>query len=451
MSSDVVIHVNQIYKKFEPFKGLRSIFSDLTFRSFSTKDQNVEVDTSDYILKNVSFEVSRGDTIGIVGKNGCGKSTLLQVICGTLAPSSGLVKINGKLAALLELGSGFNYEFTGLENIYLYAAIYGLSKSEVERKLESILEFADIGNYISKPVKVYSSGMVVRLAFAVIAHLDVQILVIDEALSVGDAFFVQKCMRFLREFMRRGTVLFVSHDTSAVLNLCNKAIYMERGQIVTIGEPELVVREYLKGLYSDVSSIPNESKDNHSHVNNLCEKPDYVRDMRQDFIDNSNLRNDLEIFPFNIESDSFGTGGAEILNVVFQDDSNNSVAWAVGGHKVSLIISFIAHKDLNGYIVGFQFKDRLGQVIFGDNTFLAYFDNPLSVNKSEKRKVKFDFIMPTLPIGEYTVSCAIAEGTQSDHSMLHWIHDALVLNSHTSSVAYGLVQVPIISMDVQPV
>jgi len=164
-------------------------------------------------LKRASFEIRKGETVGIIGRNGSGKSTLLQIVCGTLYPSDGQVEVNGRVAALLELGSGFNPEFTGRENVYMNGAILGLTEAQIDAKYAAIVAFADIGNFIDQPVKTYSSGMMVRLAFAVIAHVDADILVVDEALSVGDAFFVQKCMRFLRNFMKTGTILFVSHDT----------------------------------------------------------------------------------------------------------------------------------------------------------------------------------------------------------------------------------------------
>ena len=162
-----------------------------------------------WALQDISFEVKRGECVGIIGRNGAGKSTLLQIITGTLSPSSGTVECNGRVAALLELGSGFNPEFTGQENVYLNASILGLTKEEIDAKYDDIVAFADIGEFINQPVKSYSSGMAVRLAFAVVAHVDADILIVDEALSVGDAFFTQKCMRFLRQFMEKNTVLFV--------------------------------------------------------------------------------------------------------------------------------------------------------------------------------------------------------------------------------------------------
>ena len=190
-----------------------------------------------WALKDVSFEIKKGQTVGIVGRNGSGKSTLLQLITGTLAPTEGSVEVNGRVAALLELGSGFNPEFTGRENVFINAQILGLSPDQIAARFADIEAFADIGGVMDQPVKTYSSGMMLRLAFAVVAHVHADILVIDEALAVGDAFFTQKCMRFLRAFMKTGTVLFVSHDTGAVQNLCHHAIWLEQGKLRKEGRP----------------------------------------------------------------------------------------------------------------------------------------------------------------------------------------------------------------------
>lgn len=198
-----------------------------------------------WAVKSATFEVGRGQTVGIIGKNGSGKSTLLQMICGTLSPTSGSIETNGRIAALLELGSGFNPEFSGRENVYLNAAILGLSREETDERYESILEFADIGAFIDQPVKTYSSGMFVRLAFAVVAHVDPEILIIDEALSVGDAFFQSKCATAIRRLIDRGTtLLFVSHDTSSVKALCDKAILVQDGEIVAAGDSSEIVELY---------------------------------------------------------------------------------------------------------------------------------------------------------------------------------------------------------------
>ena len=400
-------------------------------------------------LDNVSFEVRKGETVGIIGRNGSGKSTLLQIICGTLAPTGGTVETNGRIAALLELGSGFNPEFTGRENVYMYAAVMGLSEKEVDERFDAIADFADIGEFLDQPIKTYSSGMVVRLAFAVVAHVDADILVVDEALSVGDVFFVQKCMRFLRRFMKTGTVLFVSHDTSAVLNLCRKAIWLQDGVVMTKGEPKEITERYLEKLYE---SQQGESVVRDNLDLDLCDTHEkQPRDMRMDFINQTTLRNDIELFPFSRDAPSFGNGCARITNVQLFDVDGNSLAWVVGGEKVRLSIFCAANESILAPIIGFQVKDRLGQVVFADNTYISYAHDPASVKAGEKIDACFDFIMPLLPTGDYTISVAIAQGTQEEHIQHQWIHDALAFKVHSTSVCHGLIGVPMSNIEIRKI
>jgi len=391
-----------------------------------------------WALKDISLEIKKGETIGIIGRNGSGKSTLLQIICGTLTPTSGSVETRGRVAALLELGSGFNPEFTGRENVYMNAAVLGLSSEEIDARFDDIVAFADIGAFIEQPVKAYSSGMMVRLAFAVIAHVDADILVIDEALAVGDAFFTQKCMRFLRRFMEHGTVLFVSHDTGAVINFCQRAIWLNKGISKCQGAPKDVAQKYLAELYESQqgeSVVPPSE----SSVKRPKEQP---RDMRQDFVNATQYRNDIELFDFSPDTASFGKGGGQIVSVQLLDESDRPLAWVVGGENVKLVITCLASLEMFGPIVGFYVNDRLGQSLFGDNTFNFSERVPLVVAAGEQFKSEFEFRMPILPMGDYSVTVALAEGTQQDHVQHHWIHDALILKSHSSSVSTGLVGVP---------
>jgi len=382
-----------------------------------------------WALRNVSLKVKKGETFGIIGCNGSGKSTLLQIVCGTLPPTHGKVDISGRVAALLELGSGFNPEFTGRENVYLYASILGLTKEEINARYNDILLFADIGSFIDQPVKTYSSGMVVRLAFAVVAHVDADILVIDEALSVGDVFFTQKCMRFLRDFKKTKTLIFVSHDTGAVLNLCDRAILLKDGAIEFQGNSKEVVEKYLQKDQSEI-------KDSNSNYQKNSRKK---VDMRLKFINQTSLRNDIELFYCAPKADSFGLGGATIKNVEFLTSDDNLLTWIVGGETVKLEIHCLIKDELLSPIIGFQVKDRLGQVIFGDNTFLSYINNPVSAYSNQNLTASFEFIMPILPMGNYTVSVAIAEGTQKEHVQHHWLNDVIAFKSHSSSVCTGLV------------
>jgi lipopolysaccharide transport system ATP-binding protein len=363
------------------------------------------------------------------------------MICGTLNPTAGNVQTNGRVAALLELGSGFNPEFTGRENIYLNASVLGLSNREIDERFDAIAAFADIGDFIEQPIKTYSSGMAVRLAFAVMAHVDADILVIDEALSVGDAFFTQKCMRFLHRFMKTGTIIFVSHDTGAVANLCDRAILLNQGEISKIGTPKEVCEVYLASLYQ-ADQISAEIDPARSKDFSVAEEAIEYRDARESLINSSILRNDIEVFKFNPDQSDFGTGSATITAVRFLDSKGFPLSWFIGGEEVVLEIRCLAHKELLRPIVGFQFKDRLGQVIFSDNTFFTYQFNPQRVKEAAEIIARFEFRLPILPTGDYSVSPAIAEGTQEEHVQHHWVHDALIIRVHSSSVHFGLIGLP---------
>jgi len=399
-----------------------------------------------WALKDVSFEIKKGETVGIIGRNGSGKSTLLQMICGTLNPTSGSIQTNGRIAALLELGSGFNPEFTGRENVYMNASVLGLSNGEIEERFDDIVAFADIGDFIEQPVKTYSSGMMVRLAFAVIAHVDADILVIDEALAVGDAFFTQKCMRFLRGFMKTGTVLFVSHDTGSIKSLCNYAVWLEKGQVIQEGEPKDVCELYLEAFY--------EAQQGKSSTTKLREfkRPDDslpFKDQRLVFVNASNLRNDLQVFKFDADAASFGKGGAKIHDVRLLDENEHPLAWIVGGEKVILRVMVHTYQDLDSPIVGFYVNDRLGQTLFGDNTFLSYREQFVHCQEGNELQADFVFYMPLLPSGEYCITVAIANGTQEVHEQHHWIHDAVLFKSESSSVASGLIGIPMLEVKMQ--
>jgi lipopolysaccharide transport system ATP-binding protein len=418
-----------------------------------------------WALRDVSFEVPRGRTVGIIGRNGSGKSTLLQMICGVLNPTEGTIETNGRIASMLELGAGFNSEFTGRENVFVSASLHGLEHREIEARFDRIAAFADIGEFIDQPVKTYSSGMFVRLAFAVIAHVDADILVVDEALAVGDAYFVQKCMRFLREFASTGTLIFVSHDVGAVLALCDTAIWLQDGRLREVGSPKALTGRYLQALYDEQAaaapsparpepeasvpegSAPAAHRDGPADPHDGQSLPPLPRDLRQDLFNASTLRNDIEVFEFRADADSFGTAGATIESVHLLDAQDRRVAWMVGGEEVVLEVRARASQPVRGPIVGFVFKDRLGQSLFGDNTYAATLDAPLEVAAGGSLRARFRFTVPRLPNGDYTVSAAIAEGTQSSHVQHHWMHDAIALKVHATSVFVGLMGIPMTRID----
>lgn len=402
-------------------------------------------------LRDLSFAVHRGEAVGVIGRNGAGKSTLLQLLCGTLDPSEGTVRVNGRIAALLELGAGFNPEFTGIENVYLNAAILGLSRAEVDARLADILAFADIGDFVYEPVKHYSSGMFLRLAFAVVAHVDADVLIVDEALAVGDAVFAQKCMRFLREFREKGALLLVSHDLGSVTALCDRVLWLERGSLRMSGSAKDVTEAYLEAIYAeqqDVSgaaalgSVPAGRDAAQAGAERAARDEVFGHDQRRDLLLHSNLRNDLELSSFDTSGKGFGTGKVQVEWVGFRDDGGRALAWLVGGEQIVLEIRFHARDDAQDLIVGFLFKDRLGQVLFGENTFLACLDAAPAFEAGMRGLARFSFRMPYLPSGEYVISVGIAGGTQEQHVQHHWVHDALVMRCVASHVTHGLIGVP---------
>ena len=392
-------------------------------------------------LMDVSFDVTRGETVGIVGRNGSGKSTLLSIVCGTLAQSRGDASVNGRLAALLELGAGLNPELTGRENIPLSAQIYGLSEREAIERQDDVIEFADIGDYIDQPVKTYSSGMFTRLAFAIIANVDAEILVVDEALAVGDAYFVQKCMRFLRRFSEKGgTLLFVSHDMGSVTALCDRAIWLANGRVKLDGSPKAIANAYLADLYrtsesetqpEGESALPTQAKQTGGEG----------VDVRRELLFNSSLRNDLQVIRYSLDT-AFGEGGARIEDVEITTTDGRKLAWLVGGESVRVQIDVRAVRSIDAAIVGFVVKDKNGQPLFGDNTYLSYFDQPHSLAPGESVRAIFEFRMPVMPKGTYSISVAVSEGTQAAHSVHEWIHDALIFESTSTSLSTGLMGIP---------
>lgn len=438
MSSDFAISIAHLRKAYRIFEKPSSRLWHMLFRGHGRFFRE------HVALEDISFDVARGETVGVVGRNGSGKSTLLSIICGTLPATSGEVVVSGRVAALLELGAGFNPELTGRENIDLCAQIYGLGPEQVEERRDAIIEFADIGDHIDQPVKTYSSGMFTRLAFGVIANVDAEILVIDEALAVGDAYFVQKCMRHLRSFRDQGgTLFFVSHDMGSVTALCDRAIWLRDGVIAMDAGPKQVAQAYLADLYrqqqDDVASDEAPASSNIAQAQGH-ELVDEV-DPRRDLLVHSNIRNDISIREF-IPAHDFGAGGAEILGSALSDDRGRPISWVVGGEVVKLVVRVLAKQSMGEVIVGFVLKDKNGQPLFGDNSYLSFIDTPLSLAAGEMARFTFEFRMPILPVGTYAVSLAVSNGTQKNHVVQQWIHDAIMLSSHASSVATGLIGIP---------
>ena len=361
-----------------------------------------------WALRDISFSVRRGETVGIIGSNGAGKSTLLQVMCGILRPTVGRIEVQGKIAALLELGAGFNPEFTGRENIYVNASVLGLTRSEIDECLEDMVRFADIGQFINQPVKTYSSGMYVRLAFSIAIHVSPDILIIDEALAVGDIRFQNKCMARIKEFCDKGTVVFVSHNMTAVNELCSRVIWIESGMIRMDGEPKTVVEGYLQYMYEggtkdrpaapDTSLIPNHA----SEMKGFSCIGDEIRQF-------GNLR--VAVKGVRIATQQ---GFTTVLRA---------------GQSCRIDILLHAYAEIRSPIVGYIVKDRLGRELCGDNN--AMLGQPIaSFSGGQSYLASFTLgTWPNIQEDEYLLSVAVADGTLEEHEQCHYVHDALVFQS----------------------
>jgi lipopolysaccharide transport system ATP-binding protein len=441
MSSDVAISTFNLSKAYQIYrKPIHRLLQMLCRGKRRFYDQY-------WSLRGVSVDIRRGETVGVIGRNGAGKSTFLQLVCGTLTPSIGTVEVHGRVAALLELGAGFNPEFTGRENVFLSASILGLSRNQVLERFDSITEFAGIGDFIDQPVKIYSSGMYARLAFAVAAHVDADILIIDEILAVGDAAFTQKCMRFIRQFKKTGTILFVSHDTSSVVNLCDRCLWLENGKLREFGETKDVCHNYLASLErekqgaSDFRIGGERSRSEGSAASDGTQQEAKAQA--------SNFASEVKVFDFNPNSPWFGKRGATIVKTRLLAADGSVKPNLHGGEPVRLEITAKASAEIDGPILGFYVRDRLGQNLFGENTFVSHQDRPMRLEAGDEIVATFTFTLPFLAAGSYSVCPAIAEGCQDHHLQHHWIDEGLIFNVISSNVAHGIMGVPMLEVSVE--
>ncbi|HBD0117090.1 TPA: O8 family O-antigen export ABC transporter ATP-binding subunit [Escherichia coli] len=344
-----------------------------------------------WILREINFEVAPGEAVGIIGINGAGKSTLLKLITGTSRPTTGEIELSGRVAALLELGMGFHSDFTGRQNVYMSGQLLGLSSEKITELMPQIEEFAEIGDYIDQPVRVYSSGMQVRLAFSVATAIRPDVLIIDEALSVGDAYFQHKSFERIRKFRQEGTtLLLVSHDKQAIQSICDRAILLNKGQIEMEGEPEAVM-DYYNALLADKQNQSIKQVEHNGKTQTVS-----------------------------------GTGEVTISEVHLLDEQGNVTEFVSVGHRVSLQVNVEVKDDIPELVVGYMIKDRLGQPIFGTNTY--HLNQTLtSLKKGEKRSFLFSFDA-RLGVGSYSV--AVALHTSSTHlgKNYEWRDLAVVFN-----------------------
>lgn len=443
MSSEIAIKVEGLSKCYQiydqPRDRLKQMILPRLQRALGMQPRQYHREF--WALKDVSFEIKKGETVGIIGRNGSGKSTLLQIICGTLNPTSGRIQTHGRIAALLELGSGFNPEFTGRENVYMNASVLGLSKEEIDARFADIAAFADIGDFIEQPVKTYSSGMMLRLAFAVIAHVDADILVVDEALSVGDAVFTQKCMRFIRSFQENGTLIFVSHDISSVQNLCKSGIWLKNGRIERTGTAKSVSEDYLQytlqEIYGDEAKLTSIAPDaTGSEAYSEGTVLDAVTPPAIDYGAVASVCDNTDT------AKGWKTGQADIVHVSFTSLSPGPEGVYKGGELVRMTLRAKAREPLQNPILGFLVRDRLGQDLFGENTLPFTQRTPTPIGAGMTFEGVFEFRLPMLPNGQYSVMASVADGDAYDNVQHHWMHDALIINVSSSKLRYGLVGIP---------
>lgn len=360
-----------------------------------------------WALRNVTFSVERGEAFGIIGANGSGKSTLLQIIAGILRPTSGSVDVGGRLSALLELGSGFSPEFTGRDNVYLNASLLGLSRPETDARFAAIERFAEIGSFIDQPIKTYSTGMVLRLAFAVAAHVDPDILIVDEALAVGDISFRQRCMRKIHDLLSHGTtLLFVSHETSDVKALCQRCLWLQNGVAEGPGDADDVVAKYLSAtLQREIRHARDRAAD----------------DAKPPSVAPPEAATCLETVSGGMH---YGDRRADIAGAALLDSSGRPVHTWIAGERVVLRIHFRAAGHVPSPIVGFLLRNSKGENIFGSNTARENYSLP-PMGAGEIGSVDFCWNMPALAPGSYHISLAISDGNLEDFQVCDYVEDAV--------------------------
>ncbi len=380
-----------------------------------------------WALDDVTFEVERGTTVGIIGVNGSGKSTLLQLVAGILQPTRGAVTAGGRISALLELGSGFNPEFTGRENVYINAALLGFSRADIDRRMSSIERFAEIGDFFDQPVKTYSSGMFVRLAFSVAINVDPDILVVDEALAVGDAVFQHRCMHKILEMKKSGrTIFLVSHDNSAIKKLCDAVLLLDGGRSLGMGLADNMVQKYVELTYERerkyaAGSAPAPSE-NSNQPRNFFDIPE---EEAVGTIPNIDHR--------------FGDQRAVILGIEIYGEQGTPQRSFSPTERIIVRITARFHQALQQPMIGFVLRDRLGIDLTATNT--EYDEMPLGkINAGETRTVDFETKLPHLRPGNYSISPAVADGTAYRHVMCDWIDNAVVFSVETGELVHGLLR-----------
>ncbi len=378
-----------------------------------------------WALEDVSFELDAGRTLGVIGQNGSGKSTLLQILAGIMRQTRGDCFVNGKVAALLELGSGFNPEFSGRENVFMNGAILGLDTPRMQERFYAIARFAEIGDFMDQPVKTYSSGMFMRLAFAVAVNVDPDILLVDEALAVGDLIFQHRCMHRMNQLRSSGkTIVLVTHDLSAVTKFCDYALLLDQGRLLEQGKPDAVVQRYRALIFERERIYGNSEAPAGGAGREKVEAAEQEAPVAR-FIPNIDHR--------------FGSGEATLLGVDLMKQNGDPTRDVFGGEEIVIRVSARFNKDVEQPILGYTMRDRLGVEISACNT--SYTGRPLpAATAGQIYTSDFHVSMPRLADGSYSISPAVASGSLLKHDMCDWIDNALVFSLHSDELVYGMLK-----------
>lgn len=427
--NDIAIRVQNLGKCYQIYGAPRDRLKQFLLPRFQRAigKQPIQYYREFWALKDVSFEIKKGETVGIIGRNGSGKSTLLQIICGTLSPTSGSVQTNGRIAALLELGSGFNPEFTGRENVYMNAAVLGLSKEEVDKRFDDIAAFADIGQFIEQPVKTYSSGMVVRLAFAVAINVDPEILIVDEALSVGDELFQRKCFSRIEAIKNNGaTILFVSHSGSTIVELCDRAVLMDSGEKLAVGVPKQIVGRYQKLLYAPADrreSIREQIRRMDEHV--AVSSSAAEQEAHQDQLPSEHVQEPQENFDPHLKPSStieYESHGAYIDTPAVLTLSGEQVNNLVRGKTYRYAYTVRFTKGVSNVRFGMLIKTTSGVELGGGASANSPRDSLAYVEAGSSYRVEFHFRCALNP-GVYFLNAGVVGDVDGSETYLHRLID----------------------------
>lgn len=409
-----------------------------------------------WAVRGVDLEVRRGECVGIIGRNGAGKSTLLQIIAGTVRPTEGQIRTAGRVAALLELGSGFNPELTGRENVALNGAVLGLTTKQVRERFTQIAAFAGIGEHIELPVRTYSSGMQARLAFAVAAHVDADVLIVDETLAVGDAVFVQRCMRWIRAFRARGTLLFVSHSHHLVADLCNRAVWLDDGIKRMDGTAKEVVHEYVAALHRGVTGDAGVRTGRGVRGAEPAEGDVYERpgegprvDVREPALRAAGLEAVGEAFRSDADAAWWGKMGAEITQVRVLDAAGRPASAVPCGAEVVIELTCVARERLAEPIIGYVLRNRAGLVLIAENSAAAI-PSPKTIEAGTVFVGRFRVVLPPMPRGRYAIGAAVADGPLSTVTQHHRIDDAVLFEVTQSHLTEGVVGTTMLGCSITP-